>query len=143
MDRDLECIVGLDMVEVMAEKLRQELIKEYILTLVECYPELFCLRDNDQLFFTKKYHPIYDSELKIDRRTYDVGIKPMKSDIDFQFRLSLPSEKEYNIPKCIWVSPKYVLSDDLCIGLYEMNIDIHGYERQAIIRRHTIKNIIK
>lgn len=141
----LKGIMGLDVAGSMADMLADQLVQEYITAVIEWYPDLFRYggMGNEELFFNGEFERIYPNALRIDRWSIEFDIKPKKSDIDFQFRMTLPTVEDVDdMPRHLWVSPRSTLADALCVALYGMNIEISGYDRQSITRRHTISNIL-
>lgn len=115
--------------------------RQYVSNLVKDYPTLFRLggKNEEQLFFKEEYKEIYDSALNVGVMGLQYEVTPVDS-ISFQLRITFALGKPGGIPNRLWITQE--LSDALCVALYDMNFEIMGLDKEMIIRRHTIENIV-
>lgn len=103
--------------------------------------------DGDELFFHEDLSIIHDGPLELISTTLFMQIAP-KGDKEtyrgdsFQFCMEMPDGSNPNYEKMIAIRFDLVLPDALCVRFYDCGIDVDGYDRESIMRRHTIKNII-
>lgn len=110
---------------------------------IQWYPGLF-EEINGELFFHDDFKIICDTPLIIIQMIADCEINPVKyTDSSFRY-LSMPCDiNDHDFKKELRVANVTVLPDEVCLKLYGYDINIYNHDREAITRRHTIKNIIQ
>ncbi len=119
--------------------------EQFYQTIVEQYPKLFEYKDGE-LYFIDELKVIYSNALRV----IDINIA-------FEITPGLTGCKDFRLPIRKKASPNYFagsdgfvdkldiyieLPDHLCMLFYEYGLFIHGHDREAIMRRYTINNII-
>lgn len=128
-------------------------LMQYVL---DNFPDLFEVRKDYPIYLCKALRTIYDGPVKFYYKTATVDIVAHDSHLDvcFIFRLVLPHSSLSGGDKKIHLADDINLSDEQCLIFFNYDIAISTrtdsiggkgrvYDRQAIMRRHTIKNIIE
>lgn len=125
---------------------------EYILN---SYPDLFMIDRKGKIYLSDPLKSIYDGQIFFQELSIHVDIGPMDqyTSNNFTFRLILPKSSISSVERSIYLNDDIVLTDQQCALFFKEEIDIdtksddngwkRTYDRQSIMRKYTIENIIK
>lgn len=123
----------------------KELYQGYINDMIDWYPNLFMRDGDDEFVFCDKFKIIYDKPLRIRWLSFAYLVYPAEDwrVHEFKFRLTSPNPNLPGEYRSLALASDIVLSDELCLILYDYDIEVENHDRTSIVRRNTITNIIK